>query len=156
MPGADGSDPFARRKTVSRNYWATRQKDAGVRLSIAVSCDAAGHLCSDWTCMPGVQTKHILCALSRDYAVTVAATCADGGATADGANAPSSAAAIAPEVADQEPETPAARAHKVLGQSSCAQHACMCMQQNDTLSTPCQAVSPIIVLTSICRMWSSP
>lgn len=31
MPGADGSDPFARRKTVSRNYWATRQKDAGVR-----------------------------------------------------------------------------------------------------------------------------
>jgi hypothetical protein len=30
MPGADGSDPFARRKTVSRNYWATRQKDAGV------------------------------------------------------------------------------------------------------------------------------
>jgi hypothetical protein len=26
---ADGADPFARRKTVSRNYWSTRQKAAG-------------------------------------------------------------------------------------------------------------------------------
>lgn len=26
---ADGNDPFSRRKTESRNYWATRRKGAG-------------------------------------------------------------------------------------------------------------------------------
>lgn len=29
MLDAAGNDPFSRRKTESRNYWATRRRDAG-------------------------------------------------------------------------------------------------------------------------------
>ena len=141
MPGADGSDPFARRKTVSRNYWATRQKDAGVRPAMAVSYDTAGHLCSDWTWMPGIisNARAALCAYWR-HAATLAATYADGGATADGAALPSSTAATAPEVADQEPETPAARAHKVHVHTSYARPSCTRMQQNESSSTQSRLV----------------
>jgi hypothetical protein len=43
---ADGADPFARRKTVSRNYWSTRQKDAGAAEEgpspLIISCLAGG------------------------------------------------------------------------------------------------------------------
>lgn len=31
---AAGNDPFSRRKTESRNYWATRRKDAGIVLAL--------------------------------------------------------------------------------------------------------------------------
>lgn len=63
---ADGNDPFSRRKTESRNYWATRRKGAG-----------------------------------------------DDAASTDLESQPApAAAAAAPDTADQEPDTPAARAHK--------------------------------------------
>jgi hypothetical protein len=56
--------------------------------------------------------------------LAVVGTHADGDAAVGSMDAPDSVAAAAPDAAEQEPETPAARAHKVSIRVSCCQHCC--------------------------------
>jgi len=168
---AAGNDPFSRRKTESRNYWATRRKDAGAVLGMhtcaatassaylahnrrqpfaaAVAAlnsrplarcqDCAGicfgnsvshvrllHCHRRITCssaigeptpcagsVPSFRSLRASPELLGRHAVRAGEQAAeDAAAAADDAAA--AAAAAAPDAeADQEPETPAARAHQV-------------------------------------------